>query len=204
MGINMTVVRLRAVGFCAHYSKQGDWAFQYALSLSRRHSLQLNVFHFLSDPYDPLDTTSRDLSKEKKSKLAIDKERELRMYYDEQAGDYLDVGFRLCEDNEWTELHRCLVKKEFQILVLGFRSEDTYFGGRPILEFANNFISPVVLVGPKYRDEFYLNASAALISERLGLGHEFIDAGGPELHIKHCFCSIPEDNVVFPGGLYKG
>ena len=183
----MTVIGLRAVGFCAHYSQQGDWAFKYALSLSKRNSLQLNVFHFISDPYSRLDTTSKDLTREKKTRLAIEKERELRMYYDDQAGDYLDVGFRLCEDNEWTELHRCLIKREFQILVLGYLSEDAHFGGRPILEFANSFVSPVVLVGPRYPDEFYLNASAALISERLGLGHEFIDAGGPDLHIKHCF-----------------
>jgi hypothetical protein len=199
----MTVVGLRQVGFCAHYSQQGDWAFQYALSLSRRHSLQLNVFHFFDDPFNPLDAGSSKLTRAEKSRLAIEKERELRMYYDELAGNYLDVGFRLCEDNEWTELHRCLLKKEFQILVLGYLSEDAYFGGRPILEFANGFVSPVVLVGPSYKDEFYLNASAALISEKLGLGHDFIDAGGPDLHIKHCFCQVPENQVISSVGQYK-
>ena len=48
----MAIPTFNAVGFCAHYSKQGDWAFDYALKLSRRHSIRLNVFHFLADPYD--------------------------------------------------------------------------------------------------------------------------------------------------------
>jgi hypothetical protein len=47
----MATATFKTVGFCAHYSKQGDWAFGYALDLSRRHSLKLNVFHFLEDPY---------------------------------------------------------------------------------------------------------------------------------------------------------
>jgi hypothetical protein len=182
----MTVPALRAVGFCAHYSQQGDWAFNYALELSRSHSLQLNVFHFLSDPYVFPPETGRLLSKDEQSRLAIEKERELRMYYDELAGDYLEIGFRLCENNEWTELHRCLVKREFQVLVLGYPSEHASFGGRPILEFANAFVSPVVLVGPHRADEFYLNAAAVLMSDRLGMGgcSQDIQQGG--LQIRHC------------------
>ncbi|MGW8178230.1 MAG: hypothetical protein ACWGQW_05595 [bacterium] len=107
------------------------------------------------------------------------------MYYDELAGDYLEVGFRLCEDNEWTELHRCLLKREFQVLVLGYENDDAMFGGKPILEFANAFVSPVVLVGPKYPDEFYLNASAGLISDKLGLGETCLATNGPGLRLKH-------------------
>jgi hypothetical protein len=192
----MTVTGLKAVGFCAHYSEQGDWAFQYALSLSKHNRLQLNVFHFLTDPYNRETRAPSIISKDQKVQLVIEKERELRMYYDELAGDYLNVGFRLCEDNEWTELHRCLLKREFQILVLGYLSENANFGGRPILQFANSFVSPVVLVGPNYPDEFYLNASAVMICERLGFGNEFIDAGGPDLHIKHCFRSFSSEFVT--------
>jgi hypothetical protein len=192
----MTTIGLKAVGFCAHYSRQGDWAFDFALRLSREKSLQLNVFHFLADPYNPEDTTGKNMSHEERSHLAIELERELRMYYDELAGDYLNVGFRLCEDNEWTELHRCLVKREFQVLVLGHVGKDSMFGGKPIIEFANAFVSPVVLVGPKHPDEFYVNASAALISDTLGLGSAFLDTSGTAPDLEHCLSAGPRHSSI--------
>ena len=165
----MTIPTLNAVGFCAHYSEQGDWAFDYALELSRRHGIQLNVFHFLANPYDPDALPPRYLSPEDSSKLIVERERELRMYYDERAGDYLEVGFRLCEDNEWIELHRCLVDREFQILVLGYPAWDSQFAGKPMEEFAESFVCPVVLVGPDGPRQFHLNCAAGLISSKLGL-----------------------------------
>lgn len=168
----MTIPKLDAVGFCAHYSEQGDWAFDYALELSRMHAVRLNVFHFLADPYDPVSQEPRHLSQSDRERLIINKERELRMYYDRLAGDYLDVGFRLCEDKEWTELHRCLRIREFQILVLGYPEWDASFAGRPIEEFADAFVCPVVLVGPDRRSQYHLNSPAALLAPNLGLdGH---------------------------------
>jgi hypothetical protein len=92
----MTTATFRAVGFCAHYSKQGDWAFAFALDLSKKYSLKLNVFHFLEDPYDSSDTNIRHLTEAQLSNLAIERERELRLYYDGLAGDYLDIGFHSC------------------------------------------------------------------------------------------------------------
>jgi hypothetical protein len=165
----MAIPTLNAIGFCANYSKQGDWAFKYALDLSRMHDIQLNVFHFLEDPYDPLDRSADDLSPKEREKLAIERERELRIYYDRLAGDYLDVGFRLCDDREWTELHRCLVIREFQVLVLACPDPDATFSNLPIEEFANEFICPVVLVGPDNPDQFRLNSRARMIVEKLGL-----------------------------------
>ena len=165
----MSTFAVRAVGFCAHYSRQGDWAFEFALRLARAGSLRLNVFHFLVDPYDPEARPPADLTPDGRAALAIQLERELRLYYDRRLGDYLDAGFRLCEDPEWTELHRCLTKREFQVLVLGYPREESRFGGVPIEEFASSFVSPVVLVGPGSRRELRLNPPAALISERLGL-----------------------------------
>jgi hypothetical protein len=169
----MAIPTLNAIGFCAHYSEPGDWAFDYALKLSRGHAIQLNVFHFLEDPYDPTDTTGRNLSRQERVKLAIERERELRLYYDRRAGDYLDVGFRLCEDNEWTELHRCLLIREFQVLVLGYVNHASTFAGRPLEEFANAFVCPVVLVGPDDPELFRINSRAALIVDKLILpaGH---------------------------------
>lgn len=166
----MTVVNISAVGFCAHYSEEGDWAFDFALELSRRKSAPLNVFHFLTDPYKVADNDPTvGLSAEEKAKLAVQREKELRLYYDDRAGDYLDVGFRLCEDQEWTELHRCLLIREFQVLVLGYVGVSATFGKRPIEEFAHSFVSPVVLVGPSAKDELRLNSRAALIADKLGL-----------------------------------
>jgi hypothetical protein len=165
----MSIPTLNAVGFCAHYSKQGDWAFDYALELSRRHGIRLNVFHFLTDPYDPAPPPPTGLSTKALSELVVRKERELRMYYDDRAGEYLDVGFRLCEDTSWTELHRCLVKREFQVLVLGYVAPDATFAWKPIEEFAESFVCPVVLVGPHDPGEFHINATAELIKGKLGL-----------------------------------
>jgi hypothetical protein len=165
----MTIPTLNAVGFCAHYSEQGDWAFDYALELSRMHGIQLNVFHFLADPYDPDARPPTGLSREEFAELVIKKERELRLYYDERAGDYLEVGFRLCEDNSWRELHRCLVKREFQVLVLGYPVLNARFGRKPLEEFAEGFACPVVLVGPHDPRQLHINATAALISAKLGL-----------------------------------
>lgn len=167
----MAITTFRAVGFCAHYSKQGDWAFNYALGLSREHSLKLNVFHFLEDPYDSNDTKNRHLTKAQSGKLAIERERELRLYYDRLAGDYLKIGFRLCEDKEWTELHRCLMIREFQVLVLGYPNPQATFAEKSIEEFANRFICPVVLTGPDRPDQFMLNEPAALLVSKLGIPH---------------------------------
>jgi hypothetical protein len=165
----MAIPTFNAVGFCAHYSRQGDWAFDYALKLSRQHSIKLNVFHFLSDPYDTSNDQTSKLADEEKAKLAIEREKELRLYYDKRAGDYLDVGFRLCEDAEWVELHRCLLVREFQVLVLGYVGSAATFGDRPIEEFADAFVCPVVLIGPDSSDQYHLNHQAALIVNKLGI-----------------------------------
>jgi hypothetical protein len=164
----MVMTTINAVGFCAHYSRQGDWAFDYALRLSRFHHVQLNVFHFLTDPYEAR-AQAVELSDSVRARLAVEREKELRFYYDQRAGDYLDVGFRLCEHAEWVELHRCLLVREFQVLVLGHIGKGATFGHRPIEQFAQAFVCPVVLVGPDRPDEFLLNSGAQLIADKLGL-----------------------------------
>jgi len=165
----MTTTAIDAVGFCAHYSPEGDWAFDFALALARRHGRRLNIFHFLSDPYAVVYEGLDELSPAAREQLLIDRERELRFYYDERLGDYLEAGFRVCENEEWTELHRCLCKREFQVLVVGVPGPDAVFGGRPIGDFARSFVCPVVLVGPGRPDEIHLNDPAALLADALGL-----------------------------------
>jgi hypothetical protein len=177
----MTVTTMNSVGFCAHYSKQGDWAFDFALELARRNALQLNVFHFLADPYDPGDRTGEGLSPEGRRQLIIDRERELRLYYDARLGDYLEAGFRVCEDRQWVELHRCLAKREFQILVLGHPGHDAKFAGKSLEAFAHSFVCPVVLVGPDSPTQYHLNSPARLLADRLGLGKKqwrLVEAAG--------------------------
>ena len=127
----MPALTINAVGFCPHYSDPGDWAFDYALRLSRLHQIQLNVLQFLKDPYDPADNLADLLNDQERAQLATVRERELRHYYDSRAGDYLEVGFRLCEHTEWLELHRCLVAREFQVLVLGYVHEGGNFWPPP-------------------------------------------------------------------------
>ena len=165
----MTIPRFDAVGFCAHFSAAGDWAFQYALELSQRNQFQLNVFHFLSDPYRTDDDTEKKFTRSELAELAFVRERELRLYYDELAGEYLEVGFRLCFDDSWRELHRCLAGREFQILVLAQPGPDTIFSGKPIEAFADSFVCPVVLVGPDRPDQFRLNSRAALLVDRFAI-----------------------------------
>jgi hypothetical protein len=168
----MAITSVNSVGFCAHYSEPGDWAFDYALRLARQYKVKLGVFHFLSDPYDPGDHRAESLSPAERTQLAIEREKELRLYYDVRAGEYLDVGFRLCEHREWLELHHCLIVREFQVLVLGYVSEHATFGRRPIEEFAESFACPVVLVGPSRPNQFWLNSPARLIADKLGVGCE--------------------------------
>ena len=165
----MTIPRIEAIGFCAHYSETGDWAFAYALKLAQEHGLQLNVFHFLSDPYQPDDETLRRLPAAELAERAFVMEREMRLYYDRLAGDFLDIGFRLCHDNSWRELHRCLAGREFQLLVLARPHAGAGFAGKPMDEFANSFVCPVVLVGPDRPDRFSLNSSAALLADRIDI-----------------------------------
>jgi len=168
----MTIPSIRAVGFCVNYSRQGDRAFELALDIARNRQLQLNIFHFLSDPYEPGKNAASDLPDDEVSRLSVEMERKMRLYYDEKLGDYLDVGFRLCEDNEWTELHRCLCKKDFQLLILACPSENAVFGNRSLKNFAEGFVCPVILVGPESRSQLRLNKPALLMDNLIGLNRE--------------------------------
>ena len=162
----MTTPGLKAIGYCVNYSKQGEWAFALALDLAMRYELQLNIFHFVSDPYQAK-AAARPTSPGDEALVEI--EKKMRLHYDERLGDYLDVGFRLCEQNEWTELHRCLCKHEFQLLVLARPTSDATFGSRLLTEFADGFVCPVVLVGPHAGTELTFNEPARLMAYRLGL-----------------------------------
>jgi hypothetical protein len=168
----MSIPTFNAVGFCAHYSKQGDWAFDVALELSRAHNKKLNVFYFLNDPFNPDDMHTQGLSHSEIERLAIMEEKKLRLYYDYRAGEFLNVGFRVCHNDSWTELHRCLLVREFQLLVLSYIKKGVNFGKKPIEEFADSFISPIILVGPDSPRQIFFNSRATLLAPVLGLDKE--------------------------------
>ncbi len=161
----MTVIAVKDVGFCAHFSRQGDWAFEFALSLAKRLGHRLNVFYFprLEQPSSsrPPDGLGED------ELVALD--RRVREYYDAKLGDFVDVGFRVCEDFLATELRRCLFRREYQVMVLGYTGHGVTFGDDSIEAFAYRFNGPMVLVGPERPDQLYLNPPAGVVSWQLGL-----------------------------------
>ena len=167
----MTTVTLRSVGLCAHFSPVGDRAFRYALGLARRYRLQLNVFDFLQSPFESHDaaTDPAKLPAGERDRLLVRADRLLREYYEERLGDWLDVGFRVCEGREDVELRRCLMRKEYELLIIPYLERGGLFGTTPVEEFACHFMSPVVLVGRWRKVRYYLNQQAALLTDRLNL-----------------------------------
>jgi len=164
----MTTLTINAVGLCADYSPSGDRAFRYALSLARAHGLQLNVFAFLEDPFEPGSGVG-GLSRQERESRMIAADRKLRLHYEDRLADFVDVGFKVCEGREGEELRRCLKRREYQLLVVPYRDHGMPFGDMPVEEFANRFLSPVVLVGPWRKVRYYLNAQAVHLSDKLHL-----------------------------------
>jgi hypothetical protein len=169
-GVEMTRARLKAVGFCAWMNEVGDRAFRFALDLARRHHAQLDVFIFPCFPCVPHAPRGRsgelfEMSEED----AIEAEKEVRLYYDDLLGDYVDVGYRLCLGDESPELRRCLFDREYDILVLPYEERGGRFGERTVEEFAHRMQCPVVLVGADGEDEVHVNSPARLWLAELGL-----------------------------------
>jgi len=169
---------VKGIGLCAVFSRQGDWAFDYALRLARHHQTRLNIFHFLESPYTlRRDVVFVDASKTETAKVTPDlvnrKDREMREMFDPKLGDYVDVGFRLCEGSNEIELSRCFRKGDYDILVIGYNGKNADFGGTTTIEkFSTHFKGPVVLVGPDSNDSFYLNEAAEAIIDQLMIPKE--------------------------------
>lgn len=157
---------MKGIGLCAIFSQQGDWAFDYALNLARHHRTQLNVFHFLESPYIlRRDVVFVDADKKETTKVTPDfiakKDKEMREFYDPRLGDYVEVGFRLCEGNDEFELRKCFKRGEYEVLVIGYNGKRAAFGGTTTIEeFSAKFKGPVVLVGPDASDSFFINKPA--------------------------------------------
>jgi hypothetical protein len=164
----VTTIAVKDIGFCAHYSRHGDWAFEFALSVAKRLGHRLNVFYF--PELDSSLTNRREARLDEDELIALD--RRVREYYDDKLGDFVDVGFRVCEDFLATELRRCLFRREYQVMVLGYLGYSATFGNDSIEAFAYRFNGPIVLVGPDRPNQFYLNPPASLVSWRLGLSDD--------------------------------
>jgi len=168
----MTTIAMDSIGLCAHFSAKGDWAFDFAFSLSRNNKCQLNIFYFLRSPYEKyVEPPGKGRKVDENVLVATD--RKLREYYDKCLGEYVDVGFKVCEESRHAkELRTCLMNREYQLLVIPHLEKGITFGNIPIEEFAYRFNAPVVLVGPDKPEQYYLNPSAALLVARLGLPPE--------------------------------
>jgi len=164
----MTTMATKDVGFCAHFSRQGDWAFEFALSLARRLKNRLNIFYF---PRLDWPSSNRPIGKLGEDEL-IALDRRVREYYDDKLGDFVEVGFRVCEDLMDNELRRCLFRREYQVMVLAYLGYGARFGDDSIEAFAYRFNGPIMLVGPDRPDQLYLNPPAQLVSWRLGLSED--------------------------------
>jgi hypothetical protein len=167
----MTVKRLTGVGYCARLSRVGNWAFEFAFRLAKSHDVRLNIFFFPDPPCRPHAARGRRGERLRMAEAEkIELERTVRLYYDERLGDFLHVGFRLCEGDEDPELLRCLlIRKDYDVLVLAYEYHDCPFGEGPIEEFAERMACPIVLVGPQRSNELYLNTPARLWTETLDL-----------------------------------
>jgi len=58
------------------------------------------------------------------------------------------------------------------LLILGYTTYSAKFTSKPIEKFADDFISPVILVGPDDPGQYYLNSRAGLLSYKLGISTE--------------------------------
>ena len=167
----MTRQSMRGIGFCARMTPAGDWAFQYAFERAVSHGVRLNIFFFPSPPFRPHLPRGRWGERARLSdEQMIALEREARFYYDPLLGDYVDVGFRLCEGDEDPELRRCLIiKRDYDILVLAYEGYRCRFGNGTLEQFAETLPCPAVLVGPERPDQLFLNSAAELWVDELGL-----------------------------------
>ena len=168
----MTTFNIEKIGLVAHYSQQGDWAFDAALQMARSHPAKLNVFSFVDSPYEaPQDLSPNQMSTcDVDDRALVQMDRKLREYYDERLGDFLEVGFRVCESGRHNlELRHCLKRREYQLLIIPYISCGATFGNMPLEEFAYRFHAPVLLVGPERADQYHLNPPAQVIAGTIDL-----------------------------------
>ena len=162
----MTTPRIKKIGLVYDFSQPGDWALSAALHLGRARRSALNVYYFLESPYRvAYEVAPAELPNTKyDSATLVQKERELREHFEERLGDFEEVRYRICESGRHNkELRRCLLHREYQLLIIPYLREGVCFGNMPIEEFAYRFAAPVMLVGPEQEDQVRLNPFATVM-----------------------------------------
>ncbi|MCP4727037.1 MAG: hypothetical protein GY863_18500 [bacterium] len=169
--------RANQIGLVAHYSDQGNWAFNEAFELAKRKDLQLNIFCFSETTFNkPFDLEQKDTEDVKLKEILLAEERKLREHFDDMLDDYVDVGFKLCSRKKHNfELKSCMIKNEFQILVIPFIDYDMKMDDMPIKDFAGSFGAPVILIGPEKEDQYHINYPADLLLDLGSLPDKFSD-----------------------------
>jgi hypothetical protein len=168
----MTTPKVDSIGLVADYSEQGDWALDAALEIARGRNARLNVFSFVESPFEvaPGVSPAQLPPPRVDSDTLIRLDRELRERWDDRLGDFVEVGFRVCESVRHNlELRRCLKRREYQLLVIPYLARGVSFGNMPIEEFAYRFSAPVMLVGPERPDQRHLNPSARVLVTSVGV-----------------------------------
>ena len=184
----MTTTAITAVGLYAQYTPHGDWAFDFALGLARKHDVRLNIFRFPESGADAWQAAGRDAAGRAARRDSWDDEwvaidRELREYYDDRLGDYVEAGFRVCRGSESIELRRCLMHHEYSVLVMGHAGKDATVGTLGVETFAGRLCAPVVLVGPERPDQYHFNTPAVVMAGQFDLAagaYEVISLAPPE------------------------
>jgi hypothetical protein len=168
---------MTTVGFCTHFSKTDEWAFEYALNLARMNDWHLNICHWLESPYrirrdivfDNL-FDSREIAPVTPGLLAR-LELQLREYYEPQLGDFTEVGFRLCEGGYQIELIRCFRNELLDVVIMGYQPppETGTAADLPLEDFAEQVPFPFILVGVDGPNTYLINSQAAEIHHQMAL-----------------------------------
>ena len=135
----MTIPSIVRIALVSHFSEVGDWALQAALRVAQCRPAALNVYYFLESPYEvPLSKAPVELlPPDADNATLVRKEREVREYFEERLGDFDKVRFRVCETGRHNqELRRCLLHREYQLLIIPCPRRGVSFGNMPIEEFA--------------------------------------------------------------------
>jgi hypothetical protein len=170
----MTIPSIVRIALVSHFSEVGDWALQAALRVARSRPAALNIYYFLESAYEvPLNKAPIEVRPPKADPATlVRKEREVREYFEERLDDFEEVRFRVCETGRHNqELRRCLLHREYQLLIIPCPRHGVSFGNMPIEEFAYRFGAPVLLVGPERQDQYRLNPFAGVLQGARDLVH---------------------------------
>ena len=176
---------VKGVGLCAVFSRQGEWAFDYARFLARHHRTRLNIFHFLESPYKlRRDVVFIDAEKERpaKSHRNLSPAR-IKSYVTPLRSDLAitrrsDSG--CAKEMTNSSFGNVSGRASMKFWSSGTSPRGAAFGGTTTIEsFTRRSKGPVVLVGPAAPDCYFLNEAAERRLVDLMIPAENGSASGP-------------------------